>query len=82
MNNLTGKQDVLKNTGDKGKLGRETLGKFFYDLAKLVFTAMVLVGGVSLITTDEPQIKQGVLAVIGLLLTYIFAAIGYNILKK
>ena len=82
MNNLTGKQDVLKNTGDKGKLGRETLGKFFYDLAKLVFTAMVLVGGVSLITTDEPQIKQGVLAVIGLLLTYIFAAIGYSILKK
>lgn len=82
MNNLTRKQDVLKNTEDKGKLGREALGKFFYDLAKLVFAAMVLVGGVSLITTDEPQIKQGVLAVIGLLLTYIFAAIGYSILKK
>ena len=48
---------------------------------KLVFTAMALVGGVSLII-DEPQIKQGVLLATGMLLTYIFASIGYNILKR
>ena len=42
---------------------------------------MALVGGVSLII-DEPQIKQGVLLATGMLLTYIFASIGYNILKR
>ena len=65
----------------KEKLSQETLGKFFFDLAKLVFTAMALVGGVSLII-NEPQSKQILLAVTGILLTYIFAAIGYKILNR
>ena len=30
----------------------------------------------------KPQIKQGVLLATGMLLTYIFASIGYNILKR
>lgn len=74
-------QETKNEAKEREKTSRETLGKFFYDLAKLVFTAMALVGGVSLIV-DEPQIKQGILLATGMLLTYIFAAIGYNILKK
>lgn len=80
MGNWSEQQEAKKEVKEKEKTSRETLGKFFYDLAKLVFTAMALVGGVSLII-DEPQIKQGVLLATGMLLTYIFASIGYNILK-
>ena len=81
MSTFSEQQDAKKEVRERDKVSRETLGKFFYDLAKLVFTAMALVGGVSLIV-EEPQAKQGVLLATGMLLTYIFAAIGYNILKK
>ena len=81
MGNWSVQQEAKKEVKEKERTSRETLGKFFYDLAKLVFTAMALVGGVSLII-DEPQIKQGVLLATGMLLTYIFASIGYNILKR
>ena len=62
-------------------LSRENPGKFFFDLAKLVFTSMALVGGVSLIVS-EARIQQGILATIGVSLTYTFAAIGYKILNR
>lgn len=39
---------MKENTG----IGRETLGKFFYDLAKIVFTGLV-VGGV--ISANGPE---------------------------
>lgn len=81
MGNWSVQQEAKKEVKEKERTSRETLGKFFYDLAKLVFTAMALVGGVSLII-DEPQIKQGVLLATEMLLTYIFASIGYNILKR
>jgi hypothetical protein len=81
MGNWSVQQEAKKEVKEKERTSRETLGKFFYDLAKLVFTAMALVGGVSLII-DEPQIKQGVLLATRMLLTYIFASIGYNILKR
>ena len=78
MGNWSVQQEAKKEVKEKERTSRETLGKFFYDLAKLVFTAMALVGGVSLII-DEPQ---AVLLATGMLLTYIFASIGYNILKR
>ena len=81
MSNFSKQQEERKDAKEKEKLSRETLGKFFYDLAKLVFTAMALVGGVSLIV-EEPQAKQGILMGIGISLTYLFAYIGYNILKR
>lgn len=81
MGNWSVQQEAKKEVKEKERTSRETLGKFFYDLAKLVFTAMALVGGVSLII-DEPQIKQGVLLATGMLLTYIFASIGYNIFNR
>ena len=80
MSNFTKQLDEKKDTKEREKTSRETLGKFFYDLAKLVFTAMALVGGISLIV-DEPQVKQGILMGIGICLTYLFSYIGYNILK-
>ena len=79
MNNFVRQQEERKEI--KEKLSRENLGKFFFDLAKLVFTSMALVGGVSLIV-NEARIQQGILATIGVSLTYTFAAIGYKILKR
>ena len=79
MNNFVKQQEERKEI--KEKLSRENLGKFFFDLAKLVFTSMALVGGVSLIV-NEARIQQGILATIGVSLTYTFAAIGYKILKR
>lgn len=81
MGNWEKQQEVKKETRERERTSREALGKFFYDLAKLVFTAMALVGGVSLII-EEPQIKQVILLCIGMFLTYVFASIGYNILKR
>lgn len=74
-------QEERKEANEKEKLSRETPGKFFFDLAKLVFTAMALVGGVSLIINEE-QLQQGLLAIVGVSLTYTFALIGYKILKQ
>ena len=48
MGNWSVQQEAKKEVKEKERTSRETLGKFFYDLAKLVFTAMALVGGVSL----------------------------------
>ena len=59
---------------------REKLSGFFFDLAKLVFAAMVLVGGGSIIT-DEPTSSQALLVIFGLFFTAFIASIGYKILK-
>lgn len=81
MGNWSEKQEVKKETKEKEKISRETLGKFFYDLAKLIFTTMVLVGTVSLIV-EETKIQHWALLGCGVFATYIFAYIGYNILKR
>lgn len=47
--NWSEQQESRRERREKDKMSREVLGKFFYDLAKLVFTAMALVGGVALI---------------------------------
>ena len=39
---------------EKEKLGRETLGKFFYDLAKIAFTALV-VGSIVSVTAEQKK---------------------------
>lgn len=80
MGDFARQQESRKEVKEREKVSRETLGKFFYDLAKLVFTAMALVGGISLIV-EEPQVKQGILMATGICLTFLFAYIGYSILK-
>ena len=77
MSNWESQQIEKSEQKERDKVSRETLGKFFYDLAKLVFTTMALVGGVSLII-EEPQGKQ----VIGLCFTTLLAYIGFLILKR
>ncbi len=81
MSNFTKQLDEKKDTKEREKTSRETLGKFFYDLAKLVFASMALVGGVSLIIND-PQIHQMILLILGICFTFLLAYIGYKILNR
>ncbi len=80
MGNWSEQQETRRERRERDRTSRETLGKFFYDLAKLVFAAMALVGGVSLII-DEMQAKQALLLCTGLFFTFILAYIGYKILN-
>ena len=41
MGSWSEQQEVKKEVKEKEKTSRETLGKFFYDLAKISFTALV-----------------------------------------
>lgn len=80
MGNWEKQQEAKKEGIEREKLSRETLGKFFYDLAKLAFTAMVLGSVVSLFSKDS-EAGQIILLLCGTIVTTIFAYIGYNILK-
>ena len=80
MSNFSEKQEEKKETKEKEKTSRETLGKFFYDLAKISFTALV-VGSVVSVATQQEKIEYWVLILIGVFVTYIFSYIGYKIIK-
>lgn len=71
---------VSREQREKQKGSRDTLGKFFFDIAKLTFAAMVL-GGVVALTTGEGGNGGWPLMAVGLIVTAIFAYIGYYILK-
>lgn len=80
MSNWSEQQANRRERQERDKTCRETLGKFFYDLAKLVFTTMALVGGVSLIISDV-RTQQIALLCAGMFFTFMLAYIGYKILK-
>lgn len=80
MGNWEKQQEVKKEGQEREKVGRETLGKFFYDLAKLTFATMVLGGMVSLIT-DLTKINYWTLMASGFVFTFALAYLGRRILK-
>lgn len=70
-----------KETREKERSSRESLGKFFYDLAKATFTIMVLTNVLTLVTTDNYKYASAIF-VIGVISTAILARIAYAITKK
>ena len=74
MGNWERQQTMRK---ERDKVRRETRGKFFLDLAKLMFTTMVL-GEMLLLATD---INNWGMLNIGILGTYLLARVGNRILK-
>ena len=66
---------------DIDRVSRETLGKFFYDLAKLVFAGVVLVSASS-IYLSENKAYVVFMMISGLILTFGLALLGYLILKR
>lgn len=80
MSKFSEQQKMKDEAKERERLSRETLGKFFYDLAKLAFTAMVLGSVVSLFSKDS-EAGQIILLMCGTIVTSVFAYIGYLILK-
>ena len=74
-------QEARKEVKEKEKIIRETLGKFFYDLAKTSFTVMVAGSAVSFFP-DKVQTPYWLLLPTGVFVTTIFACIGYTIIKR
>lgn len=71
-----------KETREKERTSRETLGKFFYDLAKTSFAAMVAADLVSFFLTDADGRMLLLLLALGILFTIVFAYLGYYIIKR
>lgn len=81
MSSFSDQHSNRKEAKEKEKLSKETLGKFFYDLAKIAFTALV-VGSVVSVVIEQRKTEYALLITIGALTTYVFALIGYRIIKS
>lgn len=81
MGNFERNNTMRKEREERDFKVREKLSGFFFDLAKLIFAAMVLVSGIAMID-NEPTRSQVLLFVSGIFFTVIIAMIGYNILKQ
>ena len=81
IGNYTKQIEAREERKERDKTSRETLGKFFYDLAKLVFGTMTLVGAVSIITEDADT-GGFVLVGTGLFFTFALAMVGYKVLNS
>lgn len=68
---------------DKEKLrySRENLSKFFYDLAKVTFTAMVVGDVVTMFLKEDVTATAIWLFVTGLITTSLLSTVGYRISK-
>lgn len=68
---------------DKEKLrySRENLSKFFYDLAKATFTAMIVGDVVTMFLKEDVTATAIWLFVTGLITTSLLSTVGYRISK-
>lgn len=73
---------TLREDKDRVKTSREELGKFFYDLAKMTFGAMVLGSGVALVTGTGDPTAYLILLSIGVFASGFLAGIGNKVLKS
>ena len=81
MGKFSEQVEVKKETKEKEKTSRETLGKYFYDLSKLSFGAMVL-GVVVPWFSDSDNPDYWILLAIGIFTTACLAFFGYKIIKR
>jgi hypothetical protein len=80
MGNFSRQQEEKKEVKEKDKVRRETLGKFFFDLAKLAFAGLFVSWITPLFTNVNNNVAWTVL-VGGVMFTVVFAMIGNKILK-
>lgn len=81
MGKFAEQQKAMDEARDRDKTRRETLGKYFYDLAKVTFTAMV-VGGAVAWTSDAAKDYHWKLLSVGVVTTVLLTYIGYKIIKR
>lgn len=80
MGNWNERQEVKKEGKEKDKVRRETLGKFFFDLAKLAFAGLFVSWITPLSANASNSVAWSVL-IGGVIFTVVFAMIGNKILK-
>ena len=80
MNNFDNNRLKREEVKERDKVSRENLGKFFYDLAKLSFATLVM-GSVASVFIKDNNAEAWIIIAIGTFVTYIFAYIGYKIIK-
>lgn len=66
---------------EKLRYSRENLSKFFYDLAKATFTAMVVGDVVTMFLKEDVTATAIWLFVTGLITTSLLSTVGYRISK-
>ena len=66
---------------EKLKFCRETLSKFFYDLARATFSATVVGDIVTMVINEQVTDAAIMLLVCGTIATIVFAQCGYQISK-
>lgn len=81
MGNFSNQQEAKKEAKENEKVSRETLGKYFYDLAKVTFTAMVVGGAVAWIS-DSKKDYSLILFLLGIITTVALTYAGYKIIKR
>lgn len=63
-------------------MSRENLGKFFYDLAKATFVAMVIGAVLNFFSTNPQPGKTVGLFIVGVFVTTVLSVIAYKIIKR
>ena len=72
-------QDEFKEAKERKKTTKEVIAKYFLDISKLVFTAIVL-GGFTPMFTDVSINVNWLTILVGIITTIIFGILGYRIL--
>lgn len=70
-----------KQNKERVKTSREELGKFFFRLAEITFTAMVVGATLSWFTNALDNISFCIVALGGIILTMIFAKVGFMVIN-
>lgn len=81
MGNWSEKQEEKKETKEKDKTRKGNIAKYFLDLSKLTFVALVLGGITPFYTNNDTSVNWYVL-IAGTVLTIVLAKIGNRILKQ
>lgn len=81
MSNFSKNIEHQKERKERNKVRRETLGKFFFDLAKLTFAGLVI-GGITPVFSEVQQDGNVTFIILGLVTTIALAWLGDNIIKK
>ena len=82
MGNWQKQQDELKEAKEREKVTKEIIAKYFLDISKLIFTAIVLGGCTPLFTEVDIGIMNWYIIIGGTIPTFFFGILGYRILKQ
>lgn len=76
------KPDAMKaqHQFERNRMRKEAVSKYFFDMSKLVFAALVL-GMLTSLLTGELTDRLCYLFVVGCIVTYTFAIAGYKTIK-